>query len=64
MSEVEQLNLTALTKFVKAVQLLSEVAKVGSAFTDDLLPTATEDFLEQANIKFAELETLLAYNAR
>lgn len=63
MSEQEIINLTALSKFVRAVQLLSEVAAIGSAFTDDLLPTGTELFLEESSKKFVELEELISINA-
>ena len=38
-------NLTALQQLLTAAALIIEVSKIGSEFTDELLPSCTEQFL-------------------
>ena len=52
-------NLIALSKFVKAMNLLGEVYNESSVFTDDLLPTSTEQFLTEAVEVLNKLEATL-----
>jgi hypothetical protein len=57
--EVIQKNLTALQQILTAAALLNEVNNAGTAFTDDLLPGCTEEFLEQLSGKLNALGLFL-----
>ena len=52
-------NLTALQQVLTAVALLNEVNNTNTAFTDDLLPSCTEEFLEQLGGKLNALGLFL-----
>lgn len=58
-AEIIKKNLTALQQVLTAVALINEVNNTGTAFTDDLLPSCTEEFLEQLSSKLNALGLFL-----
>lgn len=57
--EVISKNLVALKQLITAISLLNEVNNTGTAFTDDILPSCTEEFIEQLGSKLNAIGLLL-----
>jgi hypothetical protein len=45
--EIIKKNLCALQQLITAVALINEVNNTNTSFTDDILPSCTEEFIEQ-----------------
>jgi len=56
-------NLTALQQLLTAAALINEVSQASSAFTDDLLPACTEEFLEQLSQKLEDIALKIGASA-
>lgn len=58
-AEVIAKNLIALKQLITAISLLNEVNNTGTAFTDDILPSCTEQFIIELGSKLNAIGSFL-----
>jgi len=52
-------DIEQLSNFIQAVTLLAKVLNHGSAFTDNIMPTNTEQFLEDASLSLTAVMEMI-----